>query len=288
MSAVIFATRDATSTVAGTERARGAYLAGRIAAHGLGLNTLEGMERARRILPDEFFGFVLLKRSDSESISEVEAFARWAPVAAMMGAAAVRVVPGPELNLAESLANARTQGLMETVLNTAIFRGTNAQVLLARIDGSAEDGIFITEQDRPWLAGIISDGASLPGALHGRHDQWDVVARHLQDIDANPGPALLLCSQGRSLHELGAQENGIFDIKDAQERDRAWDAFSGLLDTTVWDQCIDAITGSRADKPWLRLSPKTFRERNYGDGFTAQDAVAAADAWWYRKLGIQV
>ena len=285
MSAVIFTTRGATSSVAGAERPRGAYLAGRITAHALQLNMPDGMARARRILPGDFFGFAHLNQSGPEPITDVEAFARWAPVASMMGEPSLTVIPGPEPEVADSLANARSQGVMETVLNTVTITGKDAQVLLARIYGSAEDGILIAEQDRPWLAGIIDAGTTLPAELHRRRERWELVAQHLQNITDDPGPALLTCSQGLSLHELGAQATGIFDGATTQERDLAWETFSGLDATTVWDQSIDAIAAARADKSWLRLSPHTFRERNYGDGFTAQDAVAAADEWRYRKLG---
>lgn len=288
MSAVIFKTRGADSSVSGTERPRGAYLAGRITAHGLQLNTLTGLDRARRILPAEFFdSLAFAQRPGAEPTTEVDAFARWAPVASWMHNATLRVIPGPEHTEADSMANARTQGVMETVLNTAIFRGTDAQVLLARIYGSAEDGIFIAEHDRPWLAEIIKVGASIPHEMHRRPQRWQAVAQHLQDIAADPGPALLTCSQGLGLYELAAQETRIGDIENTQQRDAAWDALKQLDATTIWDQSIDAIGASRVNKPWLRLSPATFREQNYGDGYTAQDAVTAADQWNYRRLGIQ-
>lgn len=142
---------------------------------------------------------------------------------------------------------------------TAVPAGVRVRTRLA------EDGILIAEHDRPWLAEIINAGTSLPRELHRRRDRWAPVAEHL--------------------HNIAAQCTGIFDIADTRDRDTAWEALSNLDATTVWDQYINAIATARIDKPWLRLSPNTFRECNYADGFTAQDAVDAADAWRYRKLG---
>jgi hypothetical protein len=200
----------------------------------------------------------------------------------MLGGEGIVVAIGRQAYSIPSIrAHSRTQGVMETVLNTAIASGADAEVLLARIHGSAEDGILIAEQDRGWLATLIGDGAVDGGLLGGpSRDRWAGLAAQLADIDTAPGPALLTCSQGRSIAELGAQATGIVDIDDEEQREAAWERWTALGPVQLWDRSIDAISAERVDKPWLRLAPHTFRSRNYADGFTAHDAVVAADDWW--------
>lgn len=285
MSAITVAMGDRTAHVPGAERSRGALLAGEITGRELGLDTELGRSRAHRILPRSYFEFAM-HRGDAARGPAIEHFASWTVFAEMFGGEGIVVAIGP---MAQSIpairAHARTQGVMETVLNTAIASGADAEVLLARIHGSAEDGILIAEQDRGWLTALIGAGAVDGGPLGGQsRDRWTAVAAQLADIDAAPGPALLTCSQGRSIAELGAQATGIFDTDDEEQREAAWESWAALDPVQLWDRCIDAIAAERVDKPWLCLSPQTFRSRNYADGFTAQDAVAAADDWWRRTV----
>jgi hypothetical protein len=286
MSAITFTTRDRSVRVSGAERSRGAMLAGQITGRKLGLDTELGMNRARRILPRDFFEFATMRRMDDRRGTAVEHFASWAVVSGMVGGEGIVVtVDRRAWSIPMIRAYAGTQGVMETVLNTAIAFGADAEVLLARIHGSAEDGVLIAERDRGWLATLIGAGLVDGGPFGGQsRDRWTAVAAHLDDIDGAPGPALLTCSQGQDLAELGAQAAGIVDIEDEEQREVAWEAWTGLDPVQLWDRSIKEITAERADKPWLRLSPETFRTRNYADGFTAQDAVTAADDWWQRNV----
>lgn len=298
MSAITVTMRDRTAHVPGAERSRGALLAAEITGRALGLDTELGRNRADRILPRSYFEFsaigaaprnvlkFAMQRADAARETSVGRFARWAVVAEMFDGEGIVVAIGRQAYSIPSIrAHAWTQGVMETVLNTAIASGADAEVLLARIHGSAEDGILIAERDRGWLATLIGDGAVDGGLLGGPSgDRWAALAAQLADIDTAPGPALLTCSQGRSIAELGSQATGIFDIDDDEQRDAAWESWTALDPVQLWDRSIDAITAERVDKPWLRLSPETFRDCNYADGFTAHDAVAAAADWWRRTV----
>lgn len=285
MSAITVTMGDRAAHVPGADRSRGALLAGEITGRVLGLDTERGRARADRILPRSYFEFVM-HRGDAARGTSIENFASWAVSADMLGSEGIVVAIGTMAQSIPSIrAHARTQGVMETVLNTAIVSAADAEVLLARIDGSAEDGILIAERDRRWLAALIGAGAVDGGPLGSQsRDRWTAVAAQLADIDAAAGPALLTCSQGRSLAELGAQATGLFDIDDEDQRDAAWESWTALDPVQLWDRSIDALTAERVDKPWLRLSPETFRDRNYADGFTAQDAVAEADDWWQHTV----
>ncbi|WP_048896243.1 hypothetical protein [Mycolicibacterium conceptionense] len=289
MSAIYCTTRSRETSLPGGERARAMYLIGEITGRILGIDTDRGERRADRILPDDYYPYVRMCRAmDRETRTPVEEFSTWVATMWLMGQSELRIVPGPSYAIRESVETATTQSLAETVINTAIAHGTEAEALLARISGSVEDGMLVPAEDRGWLAQIIAAGTREGQALHPQRERWSAVARHLADFVADPGPALITCSQGYSVRDLGAKAAGIPDIADAAEREEAWEAWEGVETAEQWDRWIDGIAADRNDKPWLVLTPATFRDKNYAQGYCAGDAVREHDAWWKRNITDQL
>lgn len=289
MSAIYCTTRSRETSLPGGERARAMYLIGEITGRALGVDTDRGERRADRILPDDYYPYVRMRRAmDRETRTPVEEFSAWAVTMWLMGQSELRIVPGPSYVIQKSVETATTQSLAETVLNTAIAHGTEAEALLARISGSVEDGMLVRAEDRGWLAQIIAAGTREGQALHPQRQRWSAVAQHLADFVADPGPALITCSQGYSVRDLGAKAAGIPDIADAATREEAWEAWEGVETVEQWDRWIDSIAADRTDKPWLVLTPATFRDKNYAQGYCAGDAVREHDAWWKRNVTDQM
>ncbi|SEC66629.1 Uncharacterised protein (plasmid) [Tsukamurella tyrosinosolvens] len=289
MSAIYCTTRTRETSVPGRERARAMHRISEITARMLELDTDRGDRRAGRILPDDYYPYVRMCRAvDRETRPPVEEFSRWAATMWLMGQSELRIVPGPSYVIRKSVETATTQSLAETVLNTAIAHGTEAEAFLARLSGSVEDGMIVPAEDRTWLAGVITTGVGPGGPLEGAAQRWLAVAFHLADSVADPGPALLTCSQGYSVRDLGAKAAGIWDIKDDAAREEASEQWSELPLDERWDRSIDSIIAARADTPWLVLTPDTFRDKNYAQGYCAADAAREHDAWWKRNVTDQL
>lgn len=294
MSSIVFAASARSASVPGGERARGAHLVGVVTARVLELDDMPGRYRSKRILPDDFFEMRRLLQRTHEGQIFSDSFGMWLSTAGMFGdgGGQMRITPGSSLDLDLSLEQAETQGAAETALNTAIVYGTDEEALLAHLHGSVEDGIVVPAEHRTWLAGLIRGAFGNPGlaVADGTAARWCSVADLLDDISGAPGAVLVTSSQGRDLASFAGEIEGISAIDDPDLRYQAWEdwreRWEQLSADEMFARYIGPIVTARAGKPWLRLEPGTFRIPSYARGYTAQDAVAAADAW-LRRADVQ-
>ena len=171
------------------------------------------------------------------------------------------------LRNAEVSANGKHFHMLDVSLNTSLMLGSDPVRLLARIHGQCELHCWVDGEHAVWLATIIRSG--LKHRIMRSEMGWDDV---IELLESKPDIVVLdysVCD--RFPNPIVAQ------WESPQGND--WDAWYSLSEDEQWRLSIQEIR-KRKD---LQLSPDTWSDFCFADGYTAMDLIDACVAEKSRK-----
>lgn len=148
----------------------------------------------------------------------------------------------------------------DLALNTTAADGDVHAQLAARIDAQNEIHCWVGEEDREWLAGIITSGRRL-GVFRLR-EGWEDVLDLLGDTADAPGEVVMSYSVTRwfpgPFAGMSQAQEFALSADEREERTDAWDQLPAE------EQWTSAMAEVKANLPTVQITPESLTEQWYG------------------------
>ena len=155
-----------------------------------------------------------------------------------------------------------------TMLNTALFMGSDPVKLAARIHGQCEIHAYVMPAHFEWLAGIIKQGRSFK--LYRDNQGWEDVLRLFEEAKS---PIVLSYSVTDSFPNSDYsdyyQEHGHTDDED----DEFEDAWYAMDRADKFHECFNNLSKLSKNKG-LEISPENWDDYYFGHGVDVNKLVA--------------